>query len=244
MKYAAPYLYKLENMVRKGQLRRDGLVVSLFILLIISLSACTIRKLSENDGKDGDIYSTWNKTGTGFNAEEYVDVNWDSKIIPAFQEESVEVSELIQSLEANLGEAVIKYGYRKDENSEEIFFKVKGQGHVLTFNDSSRNGLLEIDLEPIDGTIDIFIQVGPVIKRTEIRDSLKFIKFTDVGNQLQFASLSDELTKRVLTWTLKDINLSEIAGKIIEFNGVFSVKSENINIDKIIITPVVMKYVN
>ena len=244
MKYAAPYLYKLENMVRKGQLRRDGLVVSLFILLIISLSACTIRKLSENDGKDGDIYSTWNKTGTGFNAEEYVNANWDSKIIPAFHNDSVEVSELIQSLEANLDGAVIKYGYRKDENSEEIFFKVKGQGHVLTFNDSSRNGLLEIDLEPVDGTIDIFIQVGPVIKRTEIRDSLNFIKFTDVGNQLQFASLSDELTKRVLTWTLKDINLSEIAGKIIEFNGVFSVKSENINIDKIIITPVVMKYIN
>lgn len=244
LKYAAPYLYILEYNVRKKQLRIYRFVISMLVLFAISLSACTIRKIDENNGEDGDIYSTWNKTGTGFNAEKYVDANWDSKIIPAFHNDSVEVSELIKSLETNLDGAVVKYGYRKDENSEEIFFKVKGQGHVLTFNDSSRNGLLEIDLKPVDGNVDIFIQVGPVIKRTEIRDSLSFIKFTDVGNQLQFASLSDELTKRVLTWTLKDINFSEIAGKVIEFNGVFSVKSENINIDKIIITPVVMKYIN
>ncbi|MCK5197828.1 MAG: DUF2291 domain-containing protein, partial [Spirochaetales bacterium] len=189
-------------------------------------------------------YSTWHKTGTGFNAEEYVDANWDSKIVPAFLEDSVEFPEVLQSLAADLDGAVIEYGYRKDEGSEEIFFKVKGRGQVLTFNDSSRNGLLEIDLEPADGIVDVFIQVGPVIKRTEIRDSLSFIKFTDVGNQLQFASLSDELTKRVLTWTLKEINLSETAGRIIEFYGVFSIKSENISIDKIIITPVIVKYIN
>ncbi len=230
--------------MRKKQLRIDWFILSLLVLFAIILSACTIRKIDGNNAEDGDIYSTWNKTGTGFTAEKYVDSNWDSKIIPAFLEDAVEVLELIQSLEAGQDEAVIKYGYRKDENSEEIFFKVKGQGHVLAFNDSSRNGLLEMDLEPVDGNIDIFIQVGPVIKRTEIRDSLSFIKFTDVGNQLQFASLSDELNKRIFTWTLKDINLSETADKIIEFNGVFSVKSEKINIDKIIITPVILKYAN
>ena len=228
----------------KEQVRIDRLIISLVMLFVIILSACTIRKIDENNEKEGDMYSTWHKTGTGFNAEEYVDANWDSKIVPAFLEDSVEFPEVLQSLAADLDGAVIEYGYRKDEGSEEIFFKVKGRGQVLTFNDSSRNGLLEIDLEPADGIVDVFIQVGPVIKRTEIRDSLSFIKFTDVGNQLQFASLSDELTKRVLTWTLKEINLSETAGRIIEFYGVFSIKSENISIDKIIITPVIVKYIN
>jgi len=244
MKYAAPYLYKLENMVRKGHLRRDGLVVSILILIIIFLSACTIRKLNENDGKDGDIYSTWNKTGTGFNAEEYVNDNWESKIVPDFMENSINVSEVLQSITEDSDTAIKKYGYKKDADSTEIFFKVKGIGQVLTFNDSSRIGLLEMDLDPADGAIDILIQVGPVIKRTEIRDSLDFIKFTDIGNQLQFASLSDEFNKRIIDWTLRDIDLKEAAGKGLEFYGVFSIDSENINIDKIIITPVIIKYVN
>jgi hypothetical protein len=60
-------------MVRMGKLRRDGILILVLVLIFMTLSSCTIRKLNENDGKETDIYSTWNKTGTGFNAEEYVE---------------------------------------------------------------------------------------------------------------------------------------------------------------------------
>lgn len=230
--------------MRKGQTRIGWLVITLLLLFALVLTACTIRKIDDNADKKSDMYATWEKTGTGFDSVKYVDANWESKIIPAFINDSTEISLVLKGLTADLNSTIKKYGYRKEEDSVETFFKVKGLGRVLTYNDSSRIGLLEIDLEPADGTVDVFIQVGPVLKRTEIRDSLSFIKFTDVGNQLQFASLSDELNKRVLDYTLKEINLPEVVGKTIEFYGVFSIDSENIDMEKIIITPVIVKNVN
>jgi len=230
-------------MVRKGQLRIYRIGIGLVLLSVIITSACTIKKIGDNGGKDGDMYSTWEKTGTGFDAVKYVEANWNTKIIPAFKNESIEASEVLQSLETNLEITAKNYGYRKEEGAPEVFFKVKGQGRVLRLNDSSRVGLLDIDLDPEDGIADLFLQVGPVIKRTEIRDSLSFIKFTNVGNQLQFASLSDELNKSVLNLTLKGISLSDIVGKKIEFYGVFSVENGAVDIANIIITPVILKII-
>ena len=229
--------------MRKGHLRIYSLLLLLLMLSVIITSACTIKKIGENSGKDGGMYSTWEKTGTGFDEVKYVEDNWDTKIIPVFQNESVEVSKVLLNLGTDLETTAKEYGYRKDEASEEIFFKVKGQGRVLIFNDSSRVGLLEIDIKPEDGIADLFLQVGPVVKRTEIRDSLSFIKFTDVGNQLQFASLSDELNKSVLDLTLKDINPADTVGQTIEFYGVFSVEGGAVDMNNIIITPVIFRIV-
>jgi predicted lipoprotein len=231
--------------MRKEQVKVGRLVLlSLLLVFCLITSACTIRKINEKSGDDSDTYATWQKTGTGFNAEQYVNDNWECTIVPIFAADSFDISEVLQVLRADLHTAVVKFGYRKEEDSEEMFFKVKGRGLVVAFDDSSRNGLLDMDVAPADGIVDIQIQVGPVIKRTEIRDSLSFIKFTDIGNQLQFASLSDELNKKALEWALKDLLLTDIVGKSLEFTGVFRIDNLEINTDKIIITPVIIDKIN
>jgi predicted lipoprotein len=211
------------------------LVLVFFILLS---GSCTIKKISEVDkGKKNDEYSTWTKSGKAFDPVEYVDSIWEEKLLPLFLSSSFPFQEVFAALQSDSEEATKKYGLKRKSGEHVAAFKVKGTGVVLQYDDSSRNGLLAVDLLPADGTADVTLQVGPVIRKTAIRDSMDFISFTDVGNQLQFASLADELNARMKKDAVEPLDLENIAGKTIEFYGAFKIEDDQ-GIDAIVVTPV------
>ena len=117
---------------------------------------------------------------------------------------------------------------------------MKGEAVVLEYDDSSRNGLLRIDLNPFDGVEDTSLQVGPVIKKTALRDSVDFIRFTDVGNQLQFASLADELNNKMKKTVVENLDLENIAGKKVYFYAAFKLEQTD-SVDQIVLTPAVIE---
>jgi predicted lipoprotein len=81
------------------------------------------------------------------------------------------------------------------------------------------------------------LQVGPVLFGTAIRDSLNFIRFTDIGNQLQFADLADQLNARMHKDSVETLDLTTIAGKKISFLAAFKL-DESQSIDDLVVTPV------
>lgn len=212
----------------------------LFILVIFAFfySSCTIKKISKTDeDKNADEYSTWTKSGKEFDPVEYVDSIWGSQLIPAFEEKAVEVTMLFEALEKDKEGASKEYGLKKTTGATWVAFKVKGEAEVLEYDDSSMNGLLLLEYLPADGTADITLQIGPVIRKTAIRDSVDFIKFTDVGNQLQFASLADELNLRMKNEAVEPLDLENIEGRVISFYGAFKLE-EGEALDEVVITPV------
>ena len=215
----------------------------ILVIFAFFMGSCTIRKISDIDkNKKTDEYSTWTKSGKAFDPVEYVDSVWDAKLLPAFKESAVEITELLKALEEDKDAASQKYGKMKKTGGTWIAFKVKGEAFVLEYDDSSMNGKLLIDLMPADGTKDIVIQVGPVIKKTAIRDSVDFISFTDVGNQLQFASLADELNLRMKKEVIEPLDLEQIENKKISFYGAFKLEEDEL-LEDIVITPVEIKVV-
>lgn len=199
------------------------------ILLIAGLScgSCTIKKLNELDqDKETDEYSTWTKSGKEFNPVEYVNSIWDEKVIPIFMEESVEIHAVLEVLLQDKEKALQEYGLTRPSGEKIPAFKVKGMAEVLKYDDSSRNGLLVLDLQPTDGQEDVLLQIGPVIRQTAIRDSLDFIRFTDVGNQLQFASLADQLNLRMRKESVEPLDLENISGKNICFYGAIKLEED------------------
>jgi predicted lipoprotein len=213
-------------------------VLLLLLLAVLLFSGCTIKKLEEVDqGKSTDDYSTWTKSGKAFNPVEYVDSIWDETFIPAYLEESSDIVAVLSALSEDQITAVQKFGLPQDSGESLPVFKVKGNANVLEYDDSSRNGLLLLDLCPYDGKVDISLQVGPVVKDTALRDSVSFISFTDVGNQLHFANLADELNNRMKQKVIEPLDLENIEGTTICFYGAIKL-NEGQSLETLVVTPV------
>jgi predicted lipoprotein len=221
-------------------MRRARKLPYMFSLLVVCLSllaACTVVKIENNDGKSEDRYATWTKTGTGFRAAEYVAAVWDERVLPIYEEQAVEYTTVLAALRDDRKAAAQRYGLLRETGEPFHVFKVRGTARVLAFDDSSRNGVIYVDLEPFDGQKDATLQVGPVIRGTAIRDSLEFVRFTDVGNQLQFADLANQLNARMERDSVEPLDLANIAGKRIFFTGAFRLENDQ-PLEEIVVTPV------
>lgn len=199
--------------------------------------ACTVVKIDEEKGDSDDQYATWTKTGTGFQASEYVAAVWDERVLPVFEEEAVSYAAVLAGLRDDRQAVIERYGLARETGEPFFVFKVRGTARVVEYDDSSRNGVIRVDLEPTDGEVDATLQVGPVIRGTAIRDSLEFVRFTDVGNQLQFADLAKELNARMRKDSVEPLDLPGIVGKRISFLGAFRL-AEEAAIEEIVVTPV------
>ena len=170
----------------------------------------------------------------GFDPKSYVDNIWQSKIIPTIKNDSEELTFILDELFKNKEIAEEKYGYRSGTGS--YSFMIKGEGEVASLNDSSRVGSLTIKLNK-EYSSEILITIGPVIKKDSIRDSVKFIKFNDFVNQLDFADVSRVIKRKVLNEIIGPLNLKNIVGKKIFFYGAITFDRP----DKIFITPIEIK---
>jgi len=222
--------------------------IMLLVLLACSLSSCTVRKLSEIESKTSGSedsaydFSAWTKSGSSFNPKEYVEENWDSKIIPLFLENSIDVLTVISSLRDDGADtALATYGAQKADGTRMQGFKVTAEATVTEYDDSSRNGVIKVDFAPEDGVSDAILQVGPVIKQTAIRDTLECVSFTDAGNQMFFAELSDELNKMMRLKAIDPLDLDTITGKKIKFYGAMKISEGETDFSSIVITPVLIE---
>jgi predicted lipoprotein len=151
-------------------------------LCLALVVACTVVKLDKNKSA-GSQYSAWEKTGKSFQADQYVAAEWDKQVLPAYEKDSIDFGTVLGALQADRKSAVVKYGVKKETGAVIYIFKVRGTAKVIKYDDSSRNGVLRVSMEPSGPGQGATLQVGPVIVGTTIRDSLDFIRFTDIGNR-------------------------------------------------------------
>ena len=173
----------------------------------------------------------------GFDPVSYVEEIWYSKIIPTISNDSEEITFMLDELFSNKELAEEKYGHRSGTGS--YSFMVNGKAEIIGLNKESRVGTIELKLSK-DYDAKIFITIGPVIKKDSIRDAVKFIKFNDFVNQLDFADVSRIIKVRVLNEIIGPLNLKEITGKKLKFEGAITFDRK----DKIYITPTKIEFLN
>ena len=197
-----------------------SLIIILFIFLLYSyFFASVIRTVEEDE-----------LIKKGFDPVSYVENIWESKILTTIHNDSEEITFILDQLFKNQELAEEKYGHRSGTGS--FSFMVRGKAEVVSLNKKSRVGTLSIKLEK-EYDAEIYITIGPVIKKDSIRDAVKFIKFNDFVNQLDFADVSRVIKVRVLNEIIGPLNLKEITGKKINFEGAITFDRN----DKIYITP-------
>ncbi len=197
------------------------------LLLLASCKLATIRPLDPKTGK-----AIINEEEQGFNATRYVEERWNDPLLTTVESSATDLKTLLTELAADKDKASTRYGKR--EGSSPYNFLVKGQAKLLAVDTSSRAGLAQLDLEPFDGTADVSLAIGPVIKGTGLRDALPFISFNDFVNQLEFADASKALHQRVMDEVIGKTDLANAVGKTINFSGAFTLS----DLSNIVITPV------
>lgn len=226
--------------MKKGTLRKIQAPVVAVLSVAFLLTGCTIRRISdmESESRGDDQFAAWTKSGNEFDPVAFVDSIWDDRVLPAYGEQANDLQTVLDAIRTNTDTAIERYGRPMTSGATIGAFKTIGTGVVVEYDDSSRNGKLIVDLVPDGDRIEV--QIGPVIRKTAIRDTLEFVSFTEIGNQLQFASLSDELNRRMIREAVDPLDLDSLTGTTITFYGAFTIEDGE-TAEDVVITPVTIQ---
>jgi predicted lipoprotein len=221
--------------------KRTMLYLFVGLFLISTLPGCTlatVRTLDEDKASK-----------QGFSGEDYVAQIWESKVLPTYQEQAQDLPTLLALIASNQQSAITQYGHRSGTGP--YSFMVKGEGKITRLDTTSRTGVLLVDLNPPDGTPDITLIIGPLIKisqRAAVRDAVGFVEYGNFVNQQEFAdvanAMGDRITAMVATAlgaenvdAIRTLDPTSLEGKTIAFTGAFSLEKP----DEVIIVPVDLK---
>jgi predicted lipoprotein len=204
-------------------------------LVIFIVDSCTIVHDEDEDAKKKDEKLDIYFFTDDFKPDEFVEKIWDDKVVPYFKEKCLPISDVLPTWVKDQEAAGRQFGYREKAEGSPWNYRVKGSGMIVSVNTASRASTIDVDLDPTDGSADVLLQIGPVIKDSAIRDSLDFISFTDFTNQLEFARLSNAFNKMVNKTVTGELDRDNLLGKGISFNGAFTQLQDS---DLIRITPV------
>jgi predicted lipoprotein len=213
-------------------MKEHRLFLNLIAALLVTTTACTlatVRTIEED-----------RIAKEGFNAERYVNEIWDSQLMPEFQENAVEVTDILAQIDADEDAAIQAYGNRSGTGA--YSFLIYGDAQVLEVDLESRIGLMSLDFAPYDSEPDANMAIGPVIRNRNnaVRDAVGFIQFNDFVNQTEFAGVGSAIKDRILRDVISALDLDSIEGKTIHFYGAFTLDDRS----DIEIVPVTLEVTN
>jgi predicted lipoprotein len=185
-----------------------------------------------------------------FDPVAYVDSIWDSQLIPAFDEGSVDLSQILSEIELDASGAVSKDDlipiteqYGLITVGEAHVYMVKGTGKIISVNADTSIGTVEVQLDGYDGPIKVLLYIGTRIPSDDssVRDAVGFITFGDFKEQTEYGKAATEINKRILGTILADLDRDNLVGKSVTFKGAYMIRTFNLlNIDmsEISIVPV------
>ena len=183
----------------------------------------------------------------------YVDGIWESRMLPAFNENAVEISRIFSELEPEASGTVPKDDLIAIANQyglitvgEAHIYMVKGSGTIVSVDAETSLGTAEVALDGYDGPVKALVYIGTRIPNDDasVRDSVGFITFGDFKEQTEYGKAATEINKRVLTSVLDGIDRDNLLGKTISFQGAFTIRTFNllqIDVREVRIVPVVLE---
>ena len=214
-------------------LKRTLLACMLLSICIITAS-CVIVPIDPDAGDKGNVISAGERA---VDLDAYMEEYLESVILPEIEERKVSLQVLLSAAEDGWKTAGESYGVRKGEIGAIYNFIVHDVVTVLEVNTESRAGYILVEYGGMPTDYAIKIAIGPVLRGTAIRDSVKFIDFNQFVNQMDFAGLANELNKFGNDNITNSVDIESLAGKTIEFTGSFGEPEEG----EISIMPIFME---
>lgn len=165
---------------------RSGILAGIAAGAMLLTSGCKIVSIKE------DAALRERRAGH-FDSASFVAKNWSGKFRPQIASKAVDANVLIAALTKN-PDAAPKFGRQASEGADWTFV-VKGEGTVVSTNDTSRAGAATL---AIGNDQELRILTGPVLVSTALRDSLPELRFDDFSDQSAFAEVNRALNTRAL----------------------------------------------
>lgn len=197
--------------------------VLLACLAMGTLSACKIVK-TPKPGEATEIPS--GEAGDEARIAVLLDETLDSQLLPLLRERATQAMDLRSAIAADLDQAGAAHGMRGAGVGAPWTFAVRGSGRVIAANLESRARVVDLDIDG-DGSADLTLQLGPVIKGTALRDATPIYNFNDFRDQIEFARLGRAINDRVAaSLALPEGSAADtIVGQTLGFTGAVSVKA-------------------
>jgi predicted lipoprotein len=185
---------------------RPGLIALGLAIVVIVVAAFNVTVVSIDDVNAG--------AGDTFDPAAFAEEEFSSTIVPAIEEEAIDLPTLLADLAAGADEA--DFGNTSGASSAYAFpvtfTAVAGElaGPVLG---------LTVDGVPAETTVQL--QVGPALNGTAMRDVTGEISFNSFVNQLEYQNVATELNNQVREQVLSTVDPASLPGKTLEITGAF-----------------------
>ena len=155
-----------------------------------------------------------------FNPDKMVADIWDSKVLPYLDERAGPFQDVSALAASNLDEAAAKYGHKEKQGSAPWTFAAKVDGVIVAEETKSRAAYVDVDVNA-DGKADVRVSIGPAIRGTAIRDSLKFVNFNEFKNQIEWAQFGKSFNTHVNKTLLEKLPREGLTGKKVTATGAY-----------------------
>jgi len=155
-----------------------------------------------------------------FNPDKLVADIWDSKVLPYLDERAGPFAEVSALAASNLDQAAEKYGHKEKQGSAPWTFAAKVDGVIVAEETKSRAAYVDVDVNA-DGKADVRVSIGPAIRGTAIRDSLKFVNFNEFKNQIEWAQFGKSFNTHANKTLLEKLPREGLTGKKLTATGAY-----------------------
>jgi predicted lipoprotein len=213
--------------------RRKVVVVAAIAIAIASVAVFDPPWVVESLGKANAGSSI--AGSQNLSPDKYVAAIWSSKVMPTVKASAVELPTLLADLRRDRAAASKRYGHYSVLDSPPAFL-IKGSGRVVSVDTASLISKIGVALGA-GSKPDVFLQIGPIISGTDVRDALPFINFNQFVNQVQFGEVAIAFNSKVRETALAKLDPAKLKGKHIVFTGAFSGAAAR----HVLITPITLE---
>ncbi len=164
----------------------------------------------------------------GFSPEKYGAETFP-KIQHSVEQRAVEAKTLFDALKADSQQATEKYGV----GAPMAVFPVTFSGVV----GAGKKGIYPVQVSGMPASFQLWLQTGPVVTGTDLRDATGEIQFGDFKNQIEYQNAGSALNQAMKQAVLDKVDGEALSGKTVKVTGVFRL----LNPDNWLVTPVRME---
>jgi predicted lipoprotein len=162
-----------------------------------------------------------------------IEKTFDSKLVPHIIDSAQPLATLKNKLAEGLDAAGVAFGKRGSGAGSAWNFAVEVTGTVVETKLDTRARTAGLDADA-DGSADITIQLGPVVKGTTLRDVAPFYKFDDFRDQIEYAKLARALNAQAVE--MLKLPEGDLIGITLKVTGVLALRSPT---GSLLVTPLV-----
>lgn len=173
-------------------------------------------------------------TGAQFNAKNYVDVFWQERLRPSF-DQAADATKVLATIAESPQRVREQFG-RTVGISSSYFLFVHGAGRVVSVSNDS----VGLAVNSTGDAADVSVTLGPVFGNA-VRDGTGLVNSSSFPNAQEFNDISAELNRRVETKVLPELQRIAAVGKRVQFVGCVEVDEEEEDLKPLKLVPIFVK---